>query len=346
MEVLILQTVLRTVISEGIKALFIPLKEKLYKAYRIKTLSNSILKRVSKYINSEDYDFEGYFEILIGSQVISNKEDPDIQETIKKTLKKRFLERVKEHNTIRLLKSKLKEDNYLTMKFLKEKLNLEFFKVLFGDPKLDENGNEKKKKVVESIWQAFNIEALRVVKDIDVLIQLYLDHQIDMKEIKNLLNKLVIAQEDITHKKYQYKKYIELWESLVDLQWAADALWVKATEEGIRDFTKFYIKIQMEIKKSEYHLKPEHKEELKKLLDQFKFYSDGKKLFVRTRDKKLASYEKKLENWDNSMRKDILRSGIHLDELLNPIKEANRKIRIKYLELLKTIYKHFDEIIT
>ena len=154
MEVLVVP-IFKALISEGLKAIFNPLKKKLYKYYKIKTLSNSILKMISQFIKSEDYDFEGYLEIIINSNLPASLSDPDFLETLEDELKTRFSNKLEGHNIIKVLKEKLKQDNYLSMEFLKDKLTLDFFFDLYGDPKLNEQGNEKKKKSCRINMESF-----------------------------------------------------------------------------------------------------------------------------------------------------------------------------------------------
>ncbi len=332
MEFLVVQTILKTIISEGLKVIFNSLKEKLYKYYKIKTLTRSILRRIN--IKSEAYDFEGYLEIVINSNLITKINDPDIIETIENALKSFFFNKLEGNNIINVLKEKLKQDTFLSMEYLKEKLTLEFFFDLYGDPKLNIEGNQEKKKVVELIWRSFNLEALKVVKTKDIVIEMYIDLQGDLKEIKSYLREIIAKLMIKDNKSEKRKIYNKLWHMLVDLQFAADELWSKATVEGIRNFTIIYREVLKKIKKDKYELKPEHKEKLVELLHHFELYTDGKKLFVDTK-KNLPRLD---ENEDYIYQ-------IPVEEVLKPIIENNRKIRIKYLELLSVISDYFDEIL-
>lgn len=339
MEVLAVQTIFKTIISEGLKAIFNPLKEKLHKYYKIKTLTHSILKRIKIYIESEEYDFRGYLEIVINPDFLTNINDPDILETIENTLKKDFFNKLDGHNAINILKEKLKQDTYLSMEFLKEKLTLEFFFDLFGDPKLNEEGNEKKKKVIESIWRTFNVEALEVVKTKNIIIDMYIDLQGDLKEIKSYLRDLIVKLKVKDTKSEKRKIYDKLWNLLVDVQFAADELWKSATEDGIRDFSRIYREVLKEIRKNKYDLKSKHQVKLVELLHQFELYTDGKQLLVDTKKRKMEDYENRLDENEQPF------GTIRVKEVLGLIIENNRKIRTKYLELLSEVSDHFDEIL-
>ena len=331
MEILLVP-IFKTLISEGLKAIFNPLKEKLYKYYKIKILSRSIMKMISNYIESKNYDFEGYLEIVINSNLLANISDPNLLETIEDVLKTRFFNKLDGHNIIDMLKEKLKQNTFLSMEFLKEKLTLDFFFDLFGDPRLNEQGNEKKKKVVESIWKAFNIEALKVVKTKDVIIDMYIGLQGDMKEIKSFMRNY-IATRAVKDDKSERRKiiYNKLWQLLVELQFAADELWSKATVEGIAGFISIYKEVFKEIKKEKYNLRSDHKRKLVELLYQFELYHDGKSLVVNVKCNPI-------DNYDNNI-------NIHVEKVLGPIIENNRKIRDNYLKLLSEISDYFDEIL-
>lgn len=331
MEVLVVP-IFKALISEGLKAIFNPLKKKLYKYYKIKTLSNSILKMISQFIKSEDYDFEGYLEIIINSNLPASLSDPDFLETLEDELKTRFSNKLEGHNIIKVLKEKLKQDNYLSMEFLKDKLTLDFFFDLYGDPKLNEQGNEKKKKVVESIWKAFNIESLKIVPTKDVIIDMYISLHGDMKEIKSFMRDYINTR-TVKGKINEKRKiiYNKLWQLLVELQFVADELWSKATQEGITNFISLYKDVFKEFKKEKYGLKSDHIEKLEKLLHQFKLYYDGKKLVVDKKFKPIEEHEDYIY--------------IPVEEVLGPIIENNRKIRGNYLKLLSEISDHFDEIL-
>ena len=146
MEVIVFSTIFKTLISEGLKAIFNPLRERLYKYYKIKTLTRSILKRITIYIKSEEYDFEGYLEIVLESDLKSITNDPDKLDMIEDVLKKKFINKLDEHSAINVLKKKLKKDTYLSMEFLKEKINIDFFFIYFVNQKLKLKENKKKKK--------------------------------------------------------------------------------------------------------------------------------------------------------------------------------------------------------
>ncbi len=339
MEVLIVP-IFKTLISEGLKAIFNPLKQKLYKFYKIKTLSHSILKMISQFIKSGDYDFEGYLEIVINSNLLANISDLDFLETLEDVLKTRFFNKLDGHNIIDVLQEKLKQDTYLSMEFLKEKLTLDFFFDLFGDPKLNEQGNEKKRKVVESIWKAFNIEALKVVQTKDVIIDMYISFQGEMKEIKSFMRDYITTR-TVKDNKSEKRKiiYNKLWQLLVELQFAADELWSNATEEGIANFISIYKEVFKEIRKEKYNLKLDHKRKLIELLHQFELYHDGKRLVVEK--KKKNEYEKYIPIEEYGEYIDY----IPVKKVLGPIIENNRKIRDKYLKLLSEISDHFDEIL-
>lgn len=344
MEVLVISTILKTLISEGLKAIFKPLRERLYRYYKIETLTRSILKRITIYIKSEEYDFEGYLEIVINSDLLANISDPDILEIIEDALKKKFVNKLNQYSVINVLKEKLKQDSYLSMEFLKEKLTLEFFFDLFGDPKLDVKGNEKKKKVVESIWRTFNVEALKVVQTKDVIIEMYIELQGNMEEIKKSFREIIARLPIKENKSEKRKIYNKLWHLLVDLQFTADELWSNATEEGIRKFITIYREVFKNIKKDKYGLKPDHKSKLEELLHQFELYYDGKKLFVDTKKRALEEQTRRISGTRIDKSETYI-DWIPVEEVLKPIVENNRKIRNKYLKLLSEISDHFDEIL-
>lgn len=337
MAVVAVPAILKPLISEGLKIIFSPLKEKLRKYYKIKTISSSILKRVSKYIPNSNYDFEGYFEIILNSNSLTNVNN------VKSVLKTRLFNKMDGHDIIEELKDKLKQDSYLSMELLKEKLTLTFFSDLFGDPKLNKKGNEKKKKVVESIWRAFNIEALKVIPTKDVVIEMYFDltsslsrDKKDIKEIKEARSYMrdYITTREVKGDNNEKRKliYDKLWRLLVDLQIAADELWEHAIEERLTVFLSIYKEVSMEIKKEKYGIKEDHREKFSILIDQFGLYYDNKGLLIHLREGKVHEEE--------------VRMGMKLERVIRHIIEKNRRIRKGYLKLLSEISSYFDEVLS
>ena len=203
---------------------------------------------------------------------------------------------------------------------------------------------KKKKKVVGSIWRAFNIEALKVVQTKNVIIEMYIDLQGNMEEIKNYLREIIAKLTIKENKSEKRKVFNKLWYLLVDLQFAADELWRNATEEGIRKFITIYRDVLKNITKEKYGLKPGHKNKLVKLLHQFELYYDGKKLFVDTKKRAMEEHENIIKGVRID-KNDRYIGWIPVEKVLKPIVENNRKIRNKYLKLLSEISDHFDKIL-
>ncbi|MBA7704705.1 hypothetical protein ES703_113523 [subsurface metagenome] len=173
--------------------------------------------------------------------------------------------------------------------------------------------------------------ALKVVQTKDVIIDMYIGFQGDMKEIKSFMRDLSAVKDNKSEKRKII--YNKLWQLLIELQFAADELWSNAPEEGITGFISIYKEVFKEIKKEKYNLKSDHKRKLVELLHQFELYHDGKSLVVNVkRNFPIDKYDKNI-------------GEIPVKKVLGPIIENNRKIRDQYLKLLSEISDHFDEIL-
>ena len=271
MEVIIFEQVIKIVVGEGVRALLKKIIGVVKTKRQLKQLSSSILKNLKNVFQNKSLDFEDYIKKFLSVDSLAALSESEFNTLIKMRLKEK-LESQSLNLTIEEFKqSFIRDKNFISLHNLKKQFNHQFFYEIFGYSGLTDGHKE----IIDVIREAFIIEFLNLYDTEDLLNYILL---LDIDRHSDASKFIFYQRSKFTDE--QFETYKNIWSALLKIRTHADSLWESARHWGMDRLLDSIIIAQDLILKLSIFIDSQHLKKLKKLLETFKFYYDGKAVFI------------------------------------------------------------------